>query len=309
MSVRLFYLSLLLSIAPSHVARAQIQKPAQTARQALLEIVLDRTPGAWEKHVPDAARSVLAHGGDIPQMQIVRELTSFRAGISANGGELETFESGPLLLAIEEKTSQHKVEIVVERDDLAGDADEIELSVRSYSEGQPESLPVVPRIILSMKQEKEVWKLSEITVAVHVPLSDPDYLKGLQKIQNSNFESAATAGLRAINTAQVTYSTAFPERGFTCTLSTLGASETQGDPSPEYAMMIDDSLASGNRNGYIFSITGCDIPPASRYRATAVPADPGSGMLAFCSDESGVIRYSADGHAATCLSEGVPTEK
>jgi type IV pilus assembly protein PilA len=299
----------LLTVASLHATGAQNQTPPQTARQALLEIVLDRTAGAWEKHLPEAARRVLVHGGDIPQMQIVRQLTYFRAGISANGGELETFESGPLLLAIEEKASQHKVEIVVERDDLTGDADEIELSVRSYSEGQPESLPVVPRIILSMKQEKDVWKLSEITVALHVPLSDPDYLKGLKKIQNSNFESAATEGLRAINTAQVIYSRAFPERGFTCTLSTLGVSETQGDPSPEHAMMIDDSLASGNRNGYIFSITGCDIPPASRYRATAVPADPSSGMLAFCSDESGVIRYSADGHAATCLSEGVPTEK
>jgi len=73
-------------------------------------------------------------------------------------------------------------------------------------------------------------------------------------------------------------------------------------------MLIDDALASGNRSGYVFAITGCDVPPASRYRTTAIPADPDSEMRAFCSDESGVIRYSTDGKAASCLSEGVPLE-
>ena len=42
---------------------------------------------------------------------------------------------------------------------------------------------------------------------------------------------------------------------------------------------------------------------------TAVPADPSSGMRAFCSDESAVIRYSTDGQATNCLSEGVPLDQ
>jgi hypothetical protein len=306
--VRPFYLTFLLAFAGLYTASAQTRTP-QTARQALLEILLDKTPDAWEKHLPDVARNLFSRGGDSPQMPILRELTSFKAGISANGGELETFDSGPVLLAVEDKASQHKLEIVVERDDLAGDDNEIELSVHPYSEGQPAALPVVPRIILSMKQEKDVWKLNEITVAVHVPLSDPDYLKGLQKTQNSSFESAAAAGLRTLNTAQVSYSASFPKRGFTCTLSMLGGSETQEQPSPEHAMLIDDALASGKRSGYVFSITGCDVPPASKYQMTAVPADPSSGIRAFCSDESAVIRYSTDGQATNCLSEGVPLDQ
>jgi hypothetical protein len=85
--------------------------------------------------------------------------------------------------------------------------------------------------------------------------------------------------------------------------------ETQEQPSAEHAMLIDDALASGKRSGYIFSITGCDVPPASIYRITAVPSDPSSGMRAFCSDEPAVIRYSTDGQATTCLSEGVPLDR
>lgn len=307
--MRPIYLTILLVVAGLHVAGAQTQAPPQTARQAILEMLLDKTPGALEKHLPNAARAILARGGDGPQMPVLRELTSARRGIFANGGQLETFDSGPVLLAVEEKESQHKVEIIVERDDLAGDAEELEFSVHPYSQRQPEYLPVVPRIILTMTQEKDVWKLCEITVAIHVPLADPDYLKGLQKIQNSSFESVAATSLRTINAAQVSYSAEFPKRGFTCRLSSLGGSETQGDRSPEHAMMIDDALASSRNSGYLFSITGCDAPPASKYRVTAVPADPNSGMRAFCSDESTVIRYSVDGQAATCLNEGVPLDQ
>ena len=307
--MRPIYLTILLAVAAVPTVGAHAQTPPQTARQALLEMLLNNAPGALERHLPDGARKILARGGDSPQMPILRELRLAKAGISANDGTFETFDSGPVLIAADEKRSQHRVEIIVERDDLAGDSDEIELSVHAYAEGQPKSLTVVPRIIISMKQEKEVWTLDEITVALHVPLSDPDYLKGIQKTQDSASESAAASAIRTINTAEVNYGAAYPARGFTCRLSTLGGGGTQEQPSPEHAMLIDDELAAGKGSEYIFAISGCDTPPASRYRATAVPADAASGMRAFCSDESGVLRYAADGKAASCLSEGAPLDQ
>jgi len=112
---------------------------------------------------------------------MLRELTSLRSGIVNSGGQLETFDSGSILLTIDEKEAQRKMEVIVERDDLAGVDDEIELSVHSYVNGKPQPLPVRPRIVLSMEQEKEVWKLNEVTVAMHVPLSDPDFLKGCRR--------------------------------------------------------------------------------------------------------------------------------
>ena len=44
---------------------------------------------------------------------------------------------------------------LVEHDNLAGEEDEIELSVHDYKDGQPQFLPVVPRLIFSFKQEAE----------------------------------------------------------------------------------------------------------------------------------------------------------
>ena len=290
------------------VADAQVQAPPQTARQALLEMLLAKSPGAFEKHLPEAARKFLLQADDASSTPMLRELTSLRSGIVNSGGQLETFDSGSILLTIDEKEAQRKMEVIVERDDLAGDDDEIELSVHPYVNGKPQPLPVRPRIVLFMEQEKEVWKLNEVTVAMHVPLSDPDFLRDLLKTQNPGSESSAVASLRTIMTAEIAYSSAFPERGFTCNLSELGGGGLQDKPTHEHAMLIDDALASGKRGGYIFSIGGCDVAPASKFSVTAVPKEPDSELRAFCSDESAVLRYAANGKAATCLSEGVPLE-
>jgi hypothetical protein len=81
-----------------------------------------------------------------------------------------------------------------------------------------------------------------------------------------------------------------------------------GGASEHQAMLIDPRLAYGKKNGYVFALSGCDGSPAARYSVSAVPADPSSGTRAFCSDESGVIRSSADGKAESCLSAGKPLQ-
>ncbi|HWZ81823.1 MAG TPA: hypothetical protein VNW47_04325 [Terriglobales bacterium] len=305
--LRLTSLALLLAFCVPDNASAQTDPPAQTARQALLEVVLAQNPDAVQKHVPNAARKTLFGDGDT-RLPILRQLASFRQGIAMEGGKLETFDAGPVLLKVADEPAQREIEIIVERDDLAGDGDEIELSLHVYRQGQPEPMPIVPRLVLLLKQEKDIWKLDEITVALHMPLSDPDYVKGLQKITNSGFEASAIGAVQAINTAEISYSASFPERGYACKLAKLGGSATSQEPDPEHAMLIDDTMASGRRDGYYFSLRGCGTPPASRYRVEAVPVDPDTEMRAFCSDESGVVRYASDGKAATCLSEGLPLQ-
>ena len=79
--------------------------------------------------------------------------------------------------------------MIVEHDSLLGEDDEIELSVHYYKDGQLQPLPVVPDLTFTLKQEKEIWRLTEVTAAAHVPLTDPDYLKGLRKQQNEANES------------------------------------------------------------------------------------------------------------------------
>jgi len=297
--------ALLLFGVPSSMA--QSATVPQSARQALLEMFTATTPGAFEKHLPEATRQALLKTHDSP-LSMLRGFSSFGLAANARGTQLQTFETGSKLLGMEERNGLHKYEVIVERDDLLGDVDEIELSFRSYKNGKPEPLPVEPRLIFSMKQEKEIWKLNEITVAVHVKLADPEMLKGLLRTQNSSLESSAASNLRTLGVAEVTYLASYPERGYTCKLSELGGTLAHRQPSPQNAMFIDDVLASGKKSGYVYSISGCDIPPVSRFHITAVPADPESGMRAFCSDESGKVRYAADGKAATCLSAGLPLQ-
>jgi len=280
--------------------------PPQTARQALLEMFIAPKPGALEKHLPEITRKTLMSGGDPMKSDVLREFVNFSAGFTANQKSLSTFDEGPILFAMEPAGQQEKLEVLVERDDLMGEVDEIELSPRVYKEGALQSLPVVPRFTFSMKQEKEIWKLNEIAVTLRIPLADEDYLNGLKKRQDQAMEPMAVGSIRTINTAEITYAASYPDRGFTCNLAELGGAG--GEPTPEHAMLIDDTLASGEKGGYKFSISGCDAHPAARYQVTAVPSDSDSGLRAFCSDESAVVKYDADGKAATCLTAGVPLQ-
>jgi hypothetical protein len=179
-----------------------------------------------------------------------------------------------------------------------------------------------------MKQEAGIWRLNEVTVAVKVSLADPGFLKGITTdlkgtstgsgeismgtptavaVSNAGNEASAVSALRTLNTAEVTYAATFGQ-GFTCALADLGGMGGGGGPTPHQAMLIDPRLASGKKNGYSFTLSGCDGTPVSRYSVSAVPADPGSGTRVFCSDESGVIRFSQDGKADSCLSAGKPLQ-
>jgi hypothetical protein len=298
----------------SPIAAPQVQPPQteatppppQSARQALLEMFIAPKPGAMEKHLPEITRKILMHGGDATKSDVLRGIAGFSAGLTANQKGFESFDEGPILFAMEPVGQQERIEILVERDDLVGDVDEIEVSPRLYKEGTLQPLPVMPRLTFSMKQEKDVWTLSEIAATLRMPLADEEYLNGLKKTQDQETENMATAGVRTINTAEVTYAATYPERGFTCNLSELGG---WGEaPAPEHAMLIDSQLSSGDRNGYKFSIGGCDARPAARYQVTAAPVDPDSGLRAFCADESAIVKYAADGNAATCLSGGTPLQ-
>ena len=296
--------ALFLAFAGTHVAVAQLAPPSQqTARQALIEMFTGNAQ-TLERHLPDGARKILQGGG--AGSPFLPPLSNFSAGLAANRDHVQISDAGSLLLCIEADDGHKKMEVVVERDDLYGDTNDIELSFHSYADGLPEPLPVLPRLTFSMTQEREIWKLNEIALTLRVPLNDPEYLSGLQEKQNKALESAAASDLRAVNTAEISYAASFPDRGFTCKLTELGGAADQ--PSPQHAMLIDESLASGQKNGYILSIGGCDARPASMYRATAIPANRESGMRAFCTDESEVVRYAADGKATSCMSNGIPLQ-
>jgi hypothetical protein len=106
-------------------------------------------------------------------------------------------------------------------------------------------------------------------------------------------ESASVAALRTIRTAQSSYAERYPQKGFAAVLSELGP--------PPGADLIDQQLASGTRFGYSFNLIA-GIPDASgriaQYVVLARPLTFGqTGKRSLFTDESGVIRYTAEDRA------------
>jgi type IV pilus assembly protein PilA len=101
--------------------------------------------------------------------------------------------------------------------------------------------------------------------------------------------------------AEISYATLHPQTGFTCKLSDLSS-----------AGLIDSSLASGQRTGYIFALQNCtgekEGDPASHFQVIASPVTyNSSGVRQFCADESGVTKSDNTG-SAQCVDHGASLE-
>jgi type IV pilus assembly protein PilA len=122
-------------------------------------------------------------------------------------------------------------------------------------------------------------------------------------------ESSAAAGVRILNTAEVSYRTVHPEVGFTCDLAVLNGKKSA--TSADHGQLIDDSLAAGLKNGYRFELRNCSDSETEghKYQVVAYPVKVNNtGTRAFCSDESEIVRVDASGSADDCLLSGEPLQ-
>lgn len=283
------------------VAQTAPSQP-QTARQALIEMFLSKNPDDFAKHLPDDARQVLIHKGETMETSVVLRIASVGRGLTAQGEHVETFDAGPNIL-VSEQPDHERVEVAVEHDSLMGEQDEIELSIHSYKNGEEQFIPVVPRLIFMLKQEKEIWKLTEVTLEAHVPLTDPEYLKGVRKQQNEANENAALTRMNMMIESQKGYAVQHPEVGYSCALPAL-APQFYAATTPAGGDAPADPQGDSPSNGYRFSISGCSGTPSTKYRLTAVPTDADAEMKTFCADQSGKVRFITSGKPSSCFSSG-----
>jgi type IV pilus assembly protein PilA len=113
-------------------------------------------------------------------------------------------------------------------------------------------------------------------------------------------EASAVGSVRTIVTAEVTFNSTW-DIGYASTLSVLGGA-APCTASSTTACLLDQVLSGGSKTGYLFGAPGGTavngIVPT--FAVDAVPQAVGStGQRAFCSDESGVIRYDPTGTAIT----------
>jgi type IV pilus assembly protein PilA len=117
-------------------------------------------------------------------------------------------------------------------------------------------------------------------------------------------EATAVGSLRTVVTAQVTYTSMFPVRGFAPNLATLGPGpEGSTGETARHANLVDASLAGERciesewcvKSGYWFRMTAsCKQRKCSEFVVKAVPETTSSGTRSFCVTSDGVIRYRVE---------------
>jgi len=313
MKLRVVLIFALISCLPLFGQRQAPAPPQQSARQALIEMITGGQK-AIGKHLTVEVQQLMEKSG--PSAAFA--LGTFDQFRGQAGTDLQTFETGPMLLLINQPGEHKKLEVRVENDDLSGDEDTFELSlqvVRENSEQAPEEWEAfLSHLTVNMKKQTGVWRLNKVGINVEFPVGDPEFLKrtflkGMQKEGGTGLvastgrpeptpepvESAIPPEHLVLQLTYIeqSYARAHPDVGFTCSLSELAESAK--------SMGFEQQLASGIYKGYKLSLTGCQGRPAGSFQ---VMAEPLQGGKAFCTDATGNVRVSDDGKGSTCLAFG-----
>ena len=140
-------------------------------------------------------------------------------------------------------------------------------------------------------------------IAIIAAIAIPNLLRS----RMSANEAGSAGALRTISTGEVAFQTAaFVDAdndgvGDYGTLAQLANPDGAGATPP----FIDNVLGGGNKHGYVFTMTVTTGSPTvvPSYTCTAIPAAIGrTGYRQYFCDESGVIRFTADGSAPTATS-------
>jgi len=115
-------------------------------------------------------------------------------------------------------------------------------------------------------------------------------------------ESSAVSGVRTLIAAELSYAGSHPEAGYTCSLSTLAQ-----------AGVISETFAQGQKNGYVYALSGCGSDGRNTANTTfQIAAYPlrenQTGVRAFCASEAGIVKVDSAGSPRRCLEAGTNIE-
>ena len=122
-------------------------------------------------------------------------------------------------------------------------------------------------------------------------------------------EASAVGSIRTVNTAMISYNSAFPTVGYAANMSALGGTSCN-PPTSASGCLIDTQLATGTKSGYTFTAVGSGGPPSGTYQVVASPLTPNqTGVRYFCSFADAVVRSSTTALTpSTCVNTVSPIQ-
>src|SRR5258708_7745941 len=151
-----------------------------------------------------------------------------------------------------------------------------------------------------MQTKQKGFSLIELLIVVAIILIIASIaIPSLLNAKRSANEASAVNTVKTINSAQISYNSAYPNVGFASTLAVLGGMSCS-PPSSTSACLLDSQVASGTKNGYSFTRSGLTGSPVATYQTIGSPTVANqTGVRSFWSFSDGVVRTQT-GAIATC---------